>query len=141
VPETFLSEEELRRKIADRSLPAELGSTFESTRNAMQVQLEELSTRLKMLDPTLDEAAKRSTSKMMYQLARLKQRAGAAETRKDSDIERQAMFLSSALYPHKDLQERSIAGISLLGRHGCGLVQQLHDSLDLKCTGHQVLYL
>lgn len=141
LPETFVAEEELKRKIADRSLPADLATAFDSTRSAIEDGLTELSTRLRTLDPTLNEAAKRSASKMMYQLARLKQRAGVSESRRNSDIERQARFLSSTLYPHKDLQERSLAGISLLGRHGLGLLQQMYESLDLQCSGHQVLNL
>jgi hypothetical protein len=29
----------------------------------------------------------------------------------------------------------------LVGKHGSGLVQQLYDSLDLNCPGHQLIYL
>ena len=141
VPQTFISEEEVKRKIAERSLPSGLVSTFDATQKAMEEQFGHLSAKLATLDPTLDEAAKRATSKMMYQLARLKQRAGGAEARKNSDIERQARFLSNRLYPHKDLQERSVAGIALLGRYGTGLLQQLYEGLDWECHGHQVLYL
>jgi len=141
VQECFVSEDQLCRQIAARSLPDNLNAEFDSSHAEVQKELSKLSARLRELDPTLEEAAKRAASKIMYQLTRLKSRAGNAESRKNGDIARHAAALANSLFPHKDLQERGIAGISFVGRQGIGWLRELHDALDLDCPGHQVLYL
>jgi uncharacterized protein YllA (UPF0747 family) len=139
--QAFIPPDELQRNIAAKSLPTELNARFESGRLDIESVLSQLSARLRALDPTLEEAAKRAGSKMMYQLSRLKIRSGSAEARKNADIARHAATISNSLFPHKDLQERGVAGISFVGKQGTGLLRQLHDALDLDCPGHQVLYL
>src|SRR5207237_2822601 len=118
--EAFAPAGELQRKSAQKSLHAELNANFESGRAEMEKELSRLSDQLRALDPTLEEAAKRAASKIMYQLSRLKGRAGKAEARKSSDVARHASAISNSLYPHKDLQERGVAGISVVGRQGTG---------------------
>jgi bacillithiol biosynthesis cysteine-adding enzyme BshC len=139
VAETFVAADELRRTIAAVNLPAGLSSEFEAVSDATQKRLQALSAELKRLDPTLEDAAKRAASKMMYQISRLKGRAGNAEIRKDGDIARHAAFLSDSLFPHGDLQERSIAGISFISRSAVGWLKELYQAIDPTCAGHQVL--
>jgi bacillithiol biosynthesis cysteine-adding enzyme BshC len=141
VPDVFVAREELRQSLSLKSLPATLSGQFESSQGLVQKELGELAQQLRQLDPTLEDAAKHSVAKMMYQLSRLKGRAAKAEARKNADIVRHAKAISDTLFPKNDLQERSIAGISLVGKHGAGLVRQLYDSLDLNCPGHLLLYL
>lgn len=141
VTDAFVAPDELQRKIAAKSLPAGLTAEFDAAQKQAEAQLERLTSELKKLDPTLEDAAKHATSKMMYQLSKLRTRAGNAEVRRTSDIARHAGQVSNALFPHKDLQERGIAGVSFLGRNGRGLLRQLLDASETECAGHQVIYL
>jgi bacillithiol biosynthesis cysteine-adding enzyme BshC len=139
--DVFVGRDELRRRLATKALPAELAGEFEKSQMAMQRQLGALSQQLLALDPTLQEAAQRSLLKMNYQLERLKDRAAKAEARKNADVTRHTDALSHTLFPHGDLQERRVAGVSILGRYGPRLISQLYEALDLNCVGHQSLYL
>jgi bacillithiol synthase len=140
VQDAFIAADELQRRIAAVSLPAGVSSEFAKTQGETQKRLEALAAELRRLDPTLEDAAKRAASKMMYQISRLKTRAGNAETRKNSEVAQHAEFLADALYPHSDLQERHVAGVSFVGRQGIGWLRELYDAIDLSCAGHQVLY-
>lgn len=140
VTDTFVSVEELKRRITAVSLPPGVSSEFEKARNETQAKLGVLAAELKKLDPTLEDATKRAASKMMYQISRLRTRAGNAEARKNGEVAQHAAFLSGSLFPHGDLQERHIAGISFVGRQGVGWLRELSDAIDLGCAGHQVLY-
>ena len=48
---------------------------------------------------------------------------------------------SAALYPNKALQEREIAGIYYLARHGMDLLHEIYACLHTDCHDHQVIWL
>ncbi len=98
-------------------------------------------THLEKLDPTLVEAANRAGSKMRYQLNRLRARAGSAEIRRNEIISRHAAHLSSSLFPHKQMQERVIAGVSFLARYGLPLLDTIYERTASACPDHQIIYL
>jgi uncharacterized protein YllA (UPF0747 family) len=93
------------------------------------------------LDKTLIDAANNAGSKMRYQLDQLRSRAARAELRHSEILARHAELLSNALYPNKTLQEREIAGVYFLGRHGSELLRNLYDSIHTDCFDHQVISL
>lgn len=141
VAETFQGPEHLRQLIASRTLPTRLTSQFEAAESEIKKQLEAISSQLQQLDPTLVDAAKKSRSKILYQLSRLQSRAATAVARKNADIARQGEQISNALFPNKNLQEREIAGIVFLSRYGAALLQQIYDTAQTNCPDHQILYL
>jgi bacillithiol biosynthesis cysteine-adding enzyme BshC len=141
VAETFRSEDELRKAISVLALPDEMKERFsqaEATINATVASLKEL---LQKADPTLMAAADRSARKMQYQIGRLRQRAGASESRRREEITRQAQEISGWLYPHGVLQEREVAGIQFLALHGRELLNQVYEAINPECMEHQVLFL
>jgi bacillithiol synthase len=141
VAETFQGPEHLKQLLAKRSLPAGLDSAFDSARVDIETDLKGISGRLQDLDPTLVDAAKKSASKIMYQLSRLQQRAATAVVRKDTEIARHGEQIANALFPRKNLQEREIAGIDFLARHGTSLLRQIYDASQTNCPDHHVFYL
>jgi uncharacterized protein YllA (UPF0747 family) len=78
---------------------------------------------------------------MLYQVRRLRKRAAKAELRKNEVVSRHAEWLSSTLFPNKNLQEREIAGVSFLARHGLDLLPRLYEAAKADCPDHQVIYL
>ena len=118
-------------------MPAELNQRFDDAEKQLGATLASICEPLQKLDPTLVDAANRSASKMRYQLKRLRERAAAAELRRDEIVSRKAAELSTILFPNNNLQEREIAGASFLARHGIELIQRLHDVLQTSCPGHQ----
>lgn len=139
--ETFRDSEHLRVMIAERALPGDINSSFDSALQSLEESLKTLQQSLERLDPTLVEASERAASKMRYQLERLRERAGRAELRRNDETAAHAALLSNSLYPGKELQEREIGAMSLLGRYGTQLLLTLYDSAKTACPDHQVLYL
>ncbi len=87
------------------------------------------------------EASTNAASKMQHQLEQLRSRAARAELRQSEVLGRHAELLSHALYPNKVLQEREIGGVYFAARHGTGLLQELHDTLQTTCLDHQIISL
>ena len=141
LPELFHGECELRDCIAARSLPPGLKQDFEGARGAINEAMRRVSGSLQKLDPTLVEAASRATSKMQYQINRLEKRAAQAELRRSEILTRHAAQIENALYPHKTLQEREIAGLYFYAKYGPALINRLIDLAQARCPEHKVLVL
>jgi bacillithiol synthase len=96
---------------------------------------------LAALDPTLDDAARRSTAKMNYQLNKLRTKAASAEVRRNEVLARHAAQIGSALFPEKTLQERLIGAVYFLARQGRELLPTLVEAAQVDCPDHQVIHL
>jgi len=133
--------EALRQKLASRTLPAGLQAAFQRANQSVEESFSGLQEALVKLDATLVEASQTGASKVRYQLDRLRERATAAELRRSEVVNRHAEALSHALYPENALQERSVAGIYFVARHGMELLRDLHGTLRTDCHDHQILEL
>jgi len=140
VADTFAGEDALRETLAKKALPVRLQAVFQTAQAAITQQVRELTTALTQLDPTLTDSAERAGRKMSYQVERLKARAGRAELRRSEVLARHAAVLSAALYPHKGLAEREIAGVHYLGRYGLDLLRGIYEHIHLDCLDHQILW-
>jgi uncharacterized protein YllA (UPF0747 family) len=127
--------------LAARSLPADLQAAFERASKSVTESFSGLHEALAKLDPTLVEASQTGISKVQYQLDRLRERAMAAELRRSEVVSRHAEALSQALYPEGALQERGVAGVYYLARHGTELLKNIYDSMHTDCLDHQILEL
>jgi len=123
------------------SIPGELDSDFVEAEQSVLATLARISHSLEKLEPTLVEAAGRASSKMLYQIRRLRARGGKAQLRRNEEVSKHADWLSSVLFPNKNLQEREVAGVSFLARHGRELLQTLYQAAKSDCPDHQVIYL
>jgi bacillithiol biosynthesis cysteine-adding enzyme BshC len=141
VPEAFHGPEALRQALASHCLPAGLQAAFERANKSVEESFASLQEALAKLDPTLVEASQTGASKVQYQLERLRERAMAAELRRSEVVSRHAEALSQALYPENALQERGMAGVYFVARHGTELLQCIHDTLRTECHDHQILEL
>jgi len=141
VLDTFHGPEALRQTLASRTLPTDLQAGFEGANNSIEQSFSGLQEALGKLDPTLVEASQTAASKVRYQLDRLRERAMAAELRRSEVVSRHAEALSLALYPGNALQERGVAGIYFVARHGTELLRGIHDTMRTDCHEHQILEL
>jgi bacillithiol biosynthesis cysteine-adding enzyme BshC len=137
--ELFQGPEPLRQTLAAHALPQELQSAFDHAGVSLQQSLTAIRDSLARLDKTLVEAADNAGSKMHHQLEQLRARAARAELRQSEVLDRQAALLSNALYPNKTLQEREIAGIYFISRHGTDLLRQLYEFIHTDCLDHQII--
>ncbi len=125
VRDAFDGPEALRQTLAARTLPAGLQAAFERTNQSVEESFSGLQEALAKLDPTLVEASQTGASKVRYQLDRLRERAMAAELRRSDVVSRHAVALSQALYPENALQERGVAGVYFVARHGTELLRSI----------------
>ena len=141
VRDAFDGPEALRQTLAARTLPAGLQAAFERANHSVDESFSGLQEALAKLDPTLVEASQTGASKVRYQLDRLRERAMAAELRRSEVVSRHAVALSQALYPENALQERGVAGVYFVARHGTELLRGIYDTMRTDCHDHQILEL
>ncbi|MGA7336082.1 MAG: bacillithiol biosynthesis BshC, partial [Candidatus Sulfotelmatobacter sp.] len=141
VRDAFDGPEALRQTLAARTLPAGLQAAFERANQSVEESFSGLQEALAKLDPTLVEASQTGASKVRYQLDRLRERAMAAELRRSEVVSRHAVALSQALYPENALQERGVAGVYFVARHGTELLRSIYDTMRTDCHDHQILEL
>jgi bacillithiol synthase len=141
VRDAFDGPEALRQTLAARTLPAGLQAAFERANKSVEESFSGLQDALAKLDPTLVEASQTGASKVRYQLDRLRERAMAAELRRSEVVSRHAAALSQALYPENALQERGVAGVYFVARHGIELLRSIYDTMRTDCHDHQILEL
>jgi bacillithiol biosynthesis cysteine-adding enzyme BshC len=139
LPDVLLGPERVREAIAARSLPAELQARFSEAYAGVEQSMAAVRESIGKLDTTLIEAADRARTSMWYQINRLHRRASRAELLRNEVITRHADALSQALFPHKALQEREVAGVSFVARYGPGLLGDLYQKIHSDCHDHQVI--
>jgi bacillithiol biosynthesis cysteine-adding enzyme BshC len=140
VSDTFHGPERLRALLAAHSLPEGLQENFTAAAARLDDALRVITTALERLDRTLVDAAENAGAKMRYQLEHLRTRAANAELRRSEVLERHAAQISAALYPHRNLQERVVAGIYFVARYP-DLLSSIYHTVSSACIDHQVLFL
>jgi bacillithiol biosynthesis cysteine-adding enzyme BshC len=137
----FAGPDALKIAMAKRVLPESLQTNLQNAEIGVHAIMERIRADLQKLDPTLAQSANRAEAKMRYQVERLGKRAASAELLRNEIISRHAETLSSNLFPHKNLQEREIAGVYFLAQHGLDLMHTLYEAAQVDCPDHQVIYL
>ena len=139
--DVFAGTDALREKIGAHLLDQSLQASFDNTASAVQRSMNAVREALGRLDKTLVDSATNAESKMLHQVETLRSRAARAELRQSEVAGRHAESLCNAFYPEKTLQEREVAGISLLAKHGLGLLDDLLGQINPDCTDHQLITL
>ena len=141
LPDFFRGEEALRESLAAQTLPQDLQAALSEATASLERSLSNMRGALAQLDRTLVDSSRISESKMRYQLNKIRDRAARAELRKTEILQRHAQRLSNSIYPNRTLQERAVGGISMLARIGPKLLDDLYQTLNPDCLGHQVVSL
>jgi len=135
----FSGPEKVREAIAARSLPSDLQARFTEAYESAERSMTALRGSVGKLDSTLIEAADRARTRIWYQIDRLQRQASSSELLRNEVITRHADALCYALFPHKSLQEREVAGVSFLARYGPELLANLSKLIHSDCHDHQVI--
>jgi bacillithiol biosynthesis cysteine-adding enzyme BshC len=135
----FQGPEALRELIASRTLPKELQAAFDQAQASLEKSLATIRDGLARLDSTLIDSAANAESKMLHQIDQLRAKAARAELRQSEVLTRKADLLSNLLYPSKALQEREIAGVYFVARHGAEFLPGVYDAIHPDCLDHQII--
>jgi bacillithiol biosynthesis cysteine-adding enzyme BshC len=131
----------LRAKMEQKSLPRGLARRFETDEKALQKVMKAYRKKLARLDRTLIGALDATERKIMYQFTKLKGKAGRAEAFRTGVLDLNERLLLDALYPHRDLQERTLCALPFIAAYGPPLFEELARSADLASPQHHVLFL
>jgi bacillithiol biosynthesis cysteine-adding enzyme BshC len=125
VEDVWMGAQELRRKMEAKSISESVAIAFEKLQEQMREQFAKLRSEIEGLDPTLQGAVDTAQKKMVYQLERLRGKAGRARDARSGLIAAHSEYLESLLYPHKQLQSRELCILPLLARWGPGGLDDL----------------
>ncbi len=137
----FCRPEGLFPKIVEEFLNADTPRIFVEAEEAINIQLDRLDRNLTQIEPTLAKSLARRRPKILYHLAALRNKFYHAEIQKNAAVKHQIETASASIFPHKNLQERTINVTSLLARHGDNLVHWIWQAVDVDSSEHQIIYL
>jgi bacillithiol biosynthesis cysteine-adding enzyme BshC len=139
LPDVLEGPEKVREAIAARSLPSDLQTRFAVAHESVEQSMTALRESIGKLDSTLLDTAESTQASMSHQIDRLQARVLRAESLRNEVITRHADTLTCALFPHKALQEREVAGVSFVARYGRELLTNLFQQVRPDCHDHQVI--
>jgi uncharacterized protein YllA (UPF0747 family) len=119
----------------------EVEAAFARTRHALEREMAAVAGVLGDLDPTLRGAAESALGRAMHQIDTLHEKSTRALKKRDQSRAERLRRTRDALLPGGSLQERGLGLVSLLARHGEGIVEEIRDRMDPWAKGHQVLHL
>jgi len=130
--------ESVRQRMAERLVPPGLQQELLEIRSAFASRLEKLRADLTSFDPTLAQAARTSTAKILYQIEKLSRKVAREAMRRDQQAERDSLYLINLIYPHRHLQERFYSIVPFLAKHGLDLPQRLLAQTQVSCPDHMI---
>lgn len=139
LPDAMTSPEELALRLGARAMPIEEKRRLAAAGNALDAALAAAEEYMGGLDASLGRTAAVSGSKMRYQMNRLRRMAAAFEVQKEASLKKHARAITLNLFPDGHPQERVVAGVWFLARHGEGLIDRLVMAAANLCPGHVVI--
>jgi bacillithiol biosynthesis cysteine-adding enzyme BshC len=141
VRDVFRGRQHLRKKMERKSISRTLGHRFDLDEKAIRRLLHKYRPPLGRIDRTLLGALDSASKKMLHQFLKLKEKAGRAQNFRTGVLDRHERLLLDALYPHHDLQERSLCAVPWLATYGPDLLDNLANHSNLAAPQHHLLFL
>jgi len=133
--------EELAVRLGARAMPIEGKRKIAAVGNAMDAELTALTEYMGAMSADLGRSAGVSANKMRYQMSRLRRMAAAFEVQKEASLLKHAKAIMLNVYPDGHLQERLLAGVGFVAKHGENLSALLVEHAGQECPGHRVIAL
>jgi len=137
--EFFEDANRVTAKVVEQISEVKLDQIFTSTAKRMHDSLSELRFGLKEVDPTLLAALEGVTSKIDINLGVLKEKAMAAQKRRNESAVRQIERAANGLLPNGGLQERELSVVHYINKYGPEAFRRVVSELDITALGHQIL--
>ena len=132
---------ELAQRLGARAISVIGKRKLAAAGSALDTELSSLATYMHSLDPGLGRAADVSSSKMRYQMNRMRRLAANYELRKEQSLSRDAGLIALNLFPNRHPQERLLGAAWFLSRYGEGLAELLVEQAGQQCPGHKAIWL
>jgi hypothetical protein len=110
-------------------------------REAVDREMAAVEATLGSLDPTLRGAADSARGRILHQIEGLQEKSTRTLKKRDQARADRLRRTRDALLPGGSFQERGLGLVSLVARHGDGIVAEIEERMDPWARGHQVVYL
>ncbi|MBS1798607.1 MAG: bacillithiol biosynthesis cysteine-adding enzyme BshC [Acidobacteria bacterium] len=141
LPDAMTTAEELAQRLGARAMPIPLKRKLAAAGNALESELDALTEYLRGIDSSLGTAAETSSSKMRYQMDRLRRMAATYELQKEASLGKHAAAITLNLFSNGHPQERVLAGVWFMARYGEELIERIVQVAGNQCPGHVVVRL
>jgi bacillithiol biosynthesis cysteine-adding enzyme BshC len=131
----------LAAKMERRFIHPQLAVRFDVEQNNLERMLRGFRKPLGKLDPTLKGALDTAAGKMLYQLEKLRRKAGRAADFRTGVLAKHEQAVLAALAPQHDLQERCLSLLPFLARHGTDLFDDLGKICGVTPCAHRFVRL
>jgi bacillithiol synthase len=115
----------VRLRMEDKAIPDALARRFESDEQELRRLLKSYAGPIEKLDRTLLGTLETVEGKMLHQFSKLKEKVGRAENFRTGVLDDHERILFDSLYPHRELQERSLSALPFIAAHGPELLDEL----------------
>ena len=132
---------ELAQRLGARAMPIETKRKLAAAGNALDAELQALTSHMRSLNEDLGRAAGVAASKMLYQMNRLRRLAANYELKREQSLGRDASTILLNLFPGRHPQERVFGAAWFLSRYGEGLIEELIEQAGQQCPGHKAIWL
>jgi bacillithiol synthase len=139
IGDVFRGRQQLRSRMEQKALPRALARRFDAGEKALRRLLKSYRNPLKKLDQTLVDALEAGEQKMLHQFIKLKGKAGRAENMRRDVLDRYEKLLLDALYPHRELQERSLSPLPWIAGYGPAFLDDLSRVASVDAHQHHIV--
>lgn len=137
----FEDVEQVKARIVEQIEEVKVDKIFGDTTKLVHDALNEIRFGIKEIDPTLLGTLDGVKSKFDINLGVLKEKALAAQKRKNEVAMRQIEKAVTAFLPNGSLQEREISILHYMNKYGPELIRWLMGEMDITGFKHQILML
>lgn len=121
----LLGAQHVRSAMEKKLLPPELSQQFESGEEQLRALLKSYAAPIEKLDSTLLGTLSSAEEKMLHQFSKLKESVGRAQNFRTGIIDHKQRILLDALYPNRELQERSLCLLPFIAAYGPAFLDDL----------------
>lgn len=131
--------ETLATNITDKNSEIKVQNIFEKVYQEIESPFNYLKENLVKIDSTLEDVIKTTHNKVVQSLGVLKEKALAAQKKRNEIIFRQIYKTSNILFPDENLQEREINFIYFANKYSLNVIDYLFENLDINLFEHQLI--
>jgi bacillithiol synthase len=139
LPEFFGDINKVTSKVVEQIAEVKLEQVFASTSRRIHESLTELRFGLNEVDPTLLGALENAVTRIDQNVGVLKEKATAAQKRRNDTAVRQVERAANGLLPNGGMQEREINILYFMNKYGPDVVDRMFRELDIHAFAHQIL--
>lgn len=120
-------------------IPESVEAAFAEAGRAIDAQMGQVVEAIPAIDPTLENTARSTLSRMQHDLHTLHNKMINAAKRRDETLRRQFTRTRALAFPDGHAQERTVGFVSFLNQYGPSLVDRLDAELPLDLGRHWIL--